>query len=73
MCDRHLISDHIARCHERAWPRAQWNDAVLHGVSGGELWLEERLKELGSDAYVVFDLPGQVEISTNHDSLKRIV
>jgi GPN-loop GTPase len=36
-------------------------------------WLEERLKELGSDAYVVFDLPGQVELSTNHDSLKRII
>ncbi|KAG6820210.1 hypothetical protein H0H93_003864 [Arthromyces matolae] len=36
-------------------------------------WLEERLKELGQDAYVLFDLPGQVELSTNHDSLKRIV
>jgi GTPase SAR1 family protein len=36
-------------------------------------WLEDRLNELGSDSYIVFDLPGQVEISTNHDSLKRIV
>ncbi|TFY55457.1 hypothetical protein EVG20_g9310 [Dentipellis fragilis] len=36
-------------------------------------WLEDRLKELGKDAYVLFDLPGQVEISTNHDSLKHIV
>ena len=36
-------------------------------------WLEGRLNELGNDAYVVFDLPGQVEISTHHDSLKRIV
>ncbi|KAJ7218767.1 hypothetical protein C8J57DRAFT_1044690 [Mycena rebaudengoi] len=36
-------------------------------------WLEERLKELGKDAYVLFDLPGQVELSTNHDSLKNIV
>lgn len=36
-------------------------------------WLEEGLKALGDDAYVVFDLPGQVELSTNHDSLKRIV
>lgn len=35
-------------------------------------WLEEKLAELGKDAYVVFDLPGQVELSTNHDSLKRI-
>jgi len=36
-------------------------------------WLEGRLKELGNEAYVLFDLPGQVELSTNHDSLKRIV
>ncbi|KAI0031535.1 hypothetical protein K488DRAFT_78990 [Vararia minispora EC-137] len=36
-------------------------------------WLEERLRELGKDAYVLFDLPGQVELSTNHESLKRIV
>ena len=36
-------------------------------------WLEERLRELGPDAYVVFDLPGQVELSTNHESVKRIV
>jgi GTPase SAR1 family protein len=35
-------------------------------------WLEERLKELGKDAYVVFDLPGQVELSTYHESLKNI-
>jgi len=36
-------------------------------------WLEEKLKELGDDAYVLFDLPGQVELSTNHDSIKRVV
>jgi len=37
-------------------------------------WLEEQLKNLGPDGeYVVFDLPGQVELSTNHDSLRRIV
>jgi GTPase SAR1 family protein len=36
-------------------------------------WLEKGLEELGKDAYVLFDLPGQVELSTNHDSLKRIV
>ncbi|THV02491.1 hypothetical protein K435DRAFT_827479 [Dendrothele bispora CBS 962.96] len=36
-------------------------------------WLEERLKELGPEAYVLFDLPGQVELSTNHESVKRIV
>lgn len=36
-------------------------------------WLEERLRELGKDAYVLFDLPGQVELSTNHTSVKRII
>jgi len=36
-------------------------------------WLEDRLKELGSDAYVLFDLPGQVELSTNHNSIKNIL
>ncbi len=36
-------------------------------------WLEDGLKALGDDAYVLFDLPGQVELSTNHGSLKRIV
>ena len=36
-------------------------------------WLEDRLKELGPEAYIVFDLPGQVELSTNHASLKNIV
>ncbi|KAK7443249.1 hypothetical protein VKT23_015845 [Stygiomarasmius scandens] len=36
-------------------------------------WLEEKLKELGPEAYVLFDLPGQVELSTNHESVKRVV
>ncbi|KAG9016269.1 hypothetical protein FRB90_003559 [Tulasnella sp. 427] len=45
-------------------------------------WLEARLNEEikkardgggGDDPWVVFDLPGQVELSTNHDSLKCIV
>ena len=36
-------------------------------------WLEERLRELRSDAYVLFDLPGQVELSTNHESVRNIV
>ncbi|KDQ53753.1 hypothetical protein JAAARDRAFT_136528 [Jaapia argillacea MUCL 33604] len=36
-------------------------------------WLEEKLRELGKDDYVVFDLPGQVELSTNHESVKKIV
>ncbi|KAI0747183.1 hypothetical protein C8Q80DRAFT_1179910 [Daedaleopsis nitida] len=36
-------------------------------------WLEERLKELDKDVYVLFDLPGQVELSTNHPSVKNII
>lgn len=36
-------------------------------------WLEGKLAELQKDVYVVFDLPGQVEVSTNHLSVKRIV
>ncbi|KAF9652345.1 hypothetical protein BDM02DRAFT_2936776 [Thelephora ganbajun] len=36
-------------------------------------WLDEKLKALGKGAYVVFDLPGQVELSTNHESLKKII
>ncbi|KAG8808671.1 hypothetical protein FRC17_003828 [Serendipita sp. 399] len=36
-------------------------------------WLLERLKELEEETWVVFDLPGQVELSTNHESLKNIV
>jgi GPN-loop GTPase len=36
-------------------------------------WLEEELAQLAKDVYLVFDLPGQVEFWTNHESLKRIV
>ncbi|CCM01350.1 uncharacterized protein FIBRA_03400 [Fibroporia radiculosa] len=36
-------------------------------------WLEERLSELDRDSYILFDLPGQVELSTNHDSVKNII
>lgn len=36
-------------------------------------WLEARLNELGPDAYVLFDIPGQVELGTTHASLKRII
>lgn len=35
-------------------------------------WLEERVKSLG-DTYIVFDLPGQIELYTNHYSLKNII
>jgi hypothetical protein len=38
-------------------------------------WLEERLKEegIGNDDWIIFDCPGQVELSTNHESLKNII
>ncbi|KIJ26016.1 hypothetical protein M422DRAFT_244277 [Sphaerobolus stellatus SS14] len=36
-------------------------------------WLEEELAKLPKDVYVVFDLPGQVELWTNHATLKGIV
>jgi GTPase SAR1 family protein len=36
-------------------------------------WLESKLQELQKEVYVVFDLPGQVEVSTNHPSLRRII
>jgi GTPase SAR1 family protein len=36
-------------------------------------WLESQMDALGDDAYVAFDLPGQVELSTNHGSLRRIL
>jgi hypothetical protein len=35
-------------------------------------WFEKSLKNLGED-YVLFDCPGQVEIFTHHDSLRRVV
>lgn len=36
-------------------------------------WLLEELAKLHDETWVVFDLPGQVELSTNHDSLKNII
>ncbi|CAE6443015.1 unnamed protein product [Rhizoctonia solani] len=39
-------------------------------------WLEEQLQSqnlLNGDSYVVFDVPGQVELSSDHGSLKSIV
>ncbi|KAG8730848.1 hypothetical protein FRC11_005652 [Ceratobasidium sp. 423] len=39
-------------------------------------WLEEQLRSqnlLNGDSYVVFDVPGQVELSSDHESLKSVV
>jgi GTPase SAR1 family protein len=58
------------------------NGAMLYCIEYLEQnfdWLLEKLKGLGGggarndEIYVVFDLPGQVELSTNHESLKNIV
>ncbi|KAG0293954.1 GPN-loop GTPase 2 [Linnemannia gamsii] len=35
-------------------------------------WLEEKLKACGDD-YIVFDCPGQVELYTHNDAMKRIL
>ena len=49
---------------------------VLPGIPWRNFdWLEERLRKLGPDVYVLPDSPGQVKLSdsTNHESVKRIV
>ncbi|KAL2108678.1 hypothetical protein VUR80DRAFT_3516 [Thermomyces stellatus] len=51
------------------------NGAMLYALEALENnfeWLEEGLKELGQD-YVLFDCPGQVELYTHHDSLRKII
>ena len=50
------------------------NGSVLYALEEVEHnldWLRDRLKKLGED-YVLFDCPGQVELFTHHDSLRRI-
>jgi len=50
------------------------NGSVLYALEELEHnldWLRERLKKLGED-YVLFDCPGQVELFTHHDSLRKI-
>jgi GTPase SAR1 family protein len=55
------------------------NGAILYCIEYLEAnfdWLVEQLDELlgdGGDGYVIFDTPGQVELWTNHDSLKNVV
>jgi len=36
-------------------------------------WLVTKVKDLPSDAYLLFDTPGQVELSTSHDSMRNII
>lgn len=50
------------------------NGGVLYALEELEEnldWLEEQLARLGED-YVLFDCPGQVELFTHHDSLRRV-
>lgn len=50
------------------------NGSVLYALEELEHnidWLQERLQKLGQD-YVLFDCPGQVELFTHHDSLRKI-
>lgn len=50
------------------------NGGVLYALEELEHnveWLTEGLKKLGED-YVLFDCPGQVELFTHHDSLRKI-
>jgi GTPase SAR1 family protein len=55
------------------------NGAILYCIEYLEAnfdWLVDELDNLlgeGGDGYVIFDTPGQVELWTNHDSLKNIV
>ncbi|GAA5853315.1 hypothetical protein JCM9279_003356 [Rhodotorula babjevae] len=59
---------------EAAGPRAaageDGDDDELDPVSGGR---REPRRWRRDEMYVVFDTPGQVELSTNHDSLKHIL
>lgn len=50
------------------------NGGVLYALEELEEnweWMEDGLKELGED-YVLFDCPGQVELFTHHESLRRV-
>ncbi|KAL2438413.1 GPN-loop GTPase 2 [Exophiala dermatitidis] len=50
------------------------NGGVLYALEEVEQnfdWLHDRLKDLGDD-YVLFDCPGQVELFTHHDSLRKV-
>ncbi|WWC61193.1 uncharacterized protein I303_103773 [Kwoniella dejecticola CBS 10117] len=56
------------------------NGAMLYCIEYLEAnfdWLISRLDEVleadGGNGYVVFDTPGQVELWTNHDSLKNVI
>lgn len=50
------------------------NGSVLYALEELEHnldWLKQKLQKLGED-YVLFDCPGQVELFTHHDSLRKI-
>ncbi|CEQ41960.1 SPOSA6832_03730, partial [Sporobolomyces salmonicolor] len=68
------------------WLEAELDKAMQEVMEEGELEMEEGVEELQGEGdrhgtrkwkreemYVVFDTPGQVELSTDHGSLKRVV
>ncbi|EEB05070.1 ATP binding protein [Schizosaccharomyces japonicus yFS275] len=51
------------------------NGALLYAMEAIEYhvdWLVERLQKL-KDIYIIFDSPGQVELFTHHNSLRKVV
>ena len=51
------------------------NGGVLYALEEVEVnvdWLEDGLKELGDEEYLLFDCPGQVELFTHHSALRNI-
>ncbi|KAK4054369.1 hypothetical protein OIO90_003602 [Microbotryomycetes sp. JL221] len=56
-------------CLEYLEANIDWLENELDKVMRAKGWTEDK----ANDAFVVFDTPGQVELSTDHGSLKRIV
>jgi GPN-loop GTPase len=53
------------------WLVGRLDEVLRPGL--GEGHTGETLEETEGAAYVIFDTPGQVELWTNHDSLKNVV
>lgn len=52
------------------------NGALLHCMDNLEAnfaWLRRRLEACDAESYFVFDLPGQVELFTNHEAVYRLL
>ena len=69
---RDLVSLEEIMADEKLGP----NGGVLYALEELEHnvgWLEAGLEKLGSDEYIIFDCPGQVELFTHHASLRNVV